>query len=96
MADQQRRSEACSQRLEHFRQIGVWANGGARPGVIRSAWDVLSDAEKSDLFDVAACIASGGQTGEKIITVAESGNGPEIETRRIANDRDFATEARAK
>jgi hypothetical protein len=89
---QQARSAACMARMEHYQQLGVWKHGGARPGVDRSAWDKLTDAEKSEIFDVAACIIAAGQTGERMVTVSAEGNGPEIETRRVMNDRDFATE----
>jgi|GEM_PF-2804749 len=80
-------------RLEHYEQLGVWKHGGAKPGVARAAWDALADAEKSEVFDVAGCITAGGQIGERIVTVTEEGGAPEIETRRVANDRDFAVEA---
>ncbi|MFN3552945.1 MAG: hypothetical protein ACK4UL_07525 [Novosphingobium meiothermophilum] len=84
------RSAACMERMAHYRDLGVWKHGGAKPGVARAAWDMLKPAEKDEVFAIAACIAAGGQTGERIVTVAEEGNGPEIETRRVANDRDFA------
>lgn len=87
---QQARNVACTARMEHYQQLGVWKHGGARPGVDRSAWDKLADAEKSEVFDIAACVIAAGQTGERMVTVSEEGNGPEIETRRVANDRDFA------
>lgn len=90
---QQARNAACMKRMEHYQQLGVWKHGGARPGVDRSAWDKLTDAEKSEVFDLAACIVSVGQLGERMVTVSEEGNGPEIETRRVTNDRDFASEA---
>lgn len=76
--------------MGHYRNLGVWKHGGAKPGVARAAWDVLKPAEKDEVFAIAACIGAGGQTGERIVTVAEEGSGPEIETRRVANDRDFA------
>lgn len=88
------RMQACLKRMKHYQELGVLKHGGAKPGVARAAWDALSDAEKSEVFDVAACITAGGETGDRIITVAEEGNGPEIETRRVANDRDFAAEVR--
>lgn len=89
---QQARNAACMARMEHYQQLGVWKHGGARPGVDRSAWEQLTDAEKSEVFDVAACIVSAGQSGERMVTVSEEGSGPEIETRRVSNDRDFAAE----
>lgn len=76
-----------------YQQLGVWKHGGVRPGVDRPAWDKLSEAEKSEVFDIAACIMAAGQLGERVVTVTEEGNGPEIETRRVSNDRDFAAEA---
>ncbi len=91
---QQARFQACSARLGHFRDLKVWIHGGAKPGVARSAWDQLTDAEKSEIFDIAACVGSGGQVTETMVTVAQEGNGPDIETRRVANDRDFAAEVR--
>lgn len=90
---QQARSAACMARMEHYRKLGVWKHGGARPGVDHSAWDKLTDAEKSEVFDVAGCITAGGQLGERMVTVSEEGNGPEIETQRVSNDRDFLAEA---
>lgn len=90
---QQARNAACMKRMEHYQTLGVWKHGGARPGVDRSAWVKLAAAEKSEVFDIAACIIAAGQTGERMVTVSEEGNGPEIETRRIANDRDFVAEA---
>lgn len=89
---QQARSAACMKRMEHYQQLGVWKHGGARPGVDRSAWDKLTAAEQSEVFNVAGCITAGGQQGERMVTVSEEGNGPEIETRRVANDRNFAAE----
>lgn len=80
--------------MEHYRKLGVWKHGGSRPGVDRSAWDKLTDAEKSEVFDIAACVIAAGQTGERMATVTEEGNGLEIETRRVSNDRDFAVELR--
>lgn len=94
-AAQQARFQACNKRLDHYRQIKVWMHGGAKPGVARAAWYQLTDAKKSEIFDIAGCIASGGQVSESMITVAQEGNGPEIETRRVANDRDFVVENRA-
>lgn len=91
---QQARNAACMKRMEHYQQLGVWKHGGARPGVARAAWDKLTAAEQSEVFDVAGCIAAGGQLGERMVTVAEEGNGPEMETRRVANDRNFAAEHR--
>lgn len=87
------RYQACMKRMEHYQKLGVWKHGGARPGVARAAWDQLTDAEKSEVFDVAGCITAGGQLGERMVTVSEEGNGPEIETRRVSNDRDFVAEA---
>lgn len=87
---QQARFQACMARLDHYRQLGVVTHGGARPGVDRAAWEVLKPAEQAELFDVAACIATGGAVAEKIVTIAQEGEGPEIETRRVTNDRDFA------
>lgn len=89
---QQARNAACMKRMEHYQQLGVWKHGGTRPGVDRSAWDKLTAAEQSEVFDVAGCITAGGQLGERMVTVSEEGNGPEIDTRRVANDRDFAAE----
>lgn len=91
---QQARNAACMERMEHYRKLGVWKHGGSRPGVDRSAWDKLTDAEKSEVFDIAACVIAAGQTGERMATVTEEGNGLEIETRRVSNDRDFAVELR--
>lgn len=93
---QQARNTACVARMEHYQQLGVWKHGGARPGVDRAAWEQLTDAERSEVFDIAACIIEAGQTGERMVTVSEEGNGPEIETRRVANDRDFAAAVAAK
>lgn len=81
-------------RLGHYRTLKVWMHGGAKPGVARSGWDQLSDAEQNEIFDVAGCISTGGQLGEVMVTVAEEGGGPEIGTRRVANDRDFAGEVK--
>lgn len=89
---QQARLHACMQRMAHYQQLGVWKHGGAKPGVARATWDALTDAEKNEVFDLAGCISAGGQVGERIVTVAEEGGGAEIETRRVANDRDFAAE----
>lgn len=93
---QSARNSACQERMKRFQTLGVWVHGGARPGVDRSAWELLTSDEKTEMFEVAACVASAGQVAEKIITVSEQGNGPEIETRRVANDRDFAAEAASK
>lgn len=89
---QSARFHACMERLGHYRRMGVWKHGGAMPGVDRVAWDKLPDAEKSEVFDIAGCISAGGQIGEQWVTVEEEGKGPKIETRRVGNDRDFATE----
>lgn len=90
---QQARYQACLKRMDAYEELRVWKHGGARPGVDSAAWELLSPEEKNEVFDIAGCIAAGGQVGERIVTVAEEGNGPEIETRRVANDRDFAAEA---
>lgn len=71
----------------------MWINGGVKPGVDRTAWDTLDESERAEIFDVAACISTAGQVAERIVIVTQSGNGPEIETRRVANDRNFAAEA---
>jgi len=81
-------------RMEHYQQIGVWKHGGAKPGVARAAWDKLTENEQTEVFDVAGCIMASGQLGERIVTVAEEGNGPEMDTRRVANDRVFAVEVK--
>lgn len=75
--------------MVHYQQLGVWKHGGVRPGVDRAGWDKLTDAEKSEVFDIAACITAAGQIGERMVTVSEEGNGSEIETRRVSNDRSF-------
>ena len=93
-AAQSARFQACMARLGHYRNTRVWVHGGAKPGVVRRGWDQLTDAEKSEVFDIAGCISTGGQVSEIMVTVAEEGNGPEIETRRVANDRDFAGEGK--
>lgn len=87
---QQARLQACNARLVHYRQLGVVKHGGAAPGVDRAAWDSLPGAEQAELFEVAACIASAGAVAEQVVTIAQEGGGPEIETRRVSNDRDFA------
>lgn len=93
---QQARYQACLKRMEDYQNLGVWKHGGVRPGVDASAWELMPEAERTEVFDIAGCIAGGGQIGERIVTVAEEGNGPEIETRRVANDRDFAAAVAAK
>ncbi len=91
---QQARLQACMKRMAHYQQLGVWKHGGAKPGVDRAAWDKLADVERDEVFEVAGCIMAGGQVGERIVTVSGQGNGPEIATRRVANDRDFAAEGK--
>jgi hypothetical protein len=91
---QQVNLEGCMKRMEHYQQIGVWKHGGAKPGVARAAWDKLTENEQTEVFDVAGCIMASGQLGERIVTVAEEGNGPEMDTRRVANDRVFAVEVK--
>lgn len=91
-AAQGARFQACMARLGHYRNMRVWVHGGAKPGVARSGWDQLTDAEKSEVFDIGGCISTGGQLGEVMVTVAEEGDGLEIGTRRVSNDRDFAGE----
>ena len=85
---------ACGERLMHYRDMGVIVAGGAVPLVDRRAWDMLKPKERAEIFDIGACMASAGRVEEKFVTVksADLGN-PEIETLRIANDRDFQKEA---
>lgn len=95
-ADQQQaRHEGCMKRMEHYQQIGVWKHGGAKPGVSRGAWEKLTADEQSEVFDIAACILASGQVGERMVTVAEEGNGPQIETRWVSNGRNFGTETQS-
>lgn len=93
-AAQGARFQACMARLGHYRNLRVWMHGGAKPGVARSGWDQLTVAERNEIFDVSGCISTGGQLGEVTVTVTEEGNGLEIGTRRVANDRDFAAESK--
>ena len=87
---QQARFAACSARLAHYRDMGVVAHGGAKPGVDPAAWGALKPAQQAEIFDIAACIASGGATGPREVTIGQAGGGLDVETRRVANDRDFA------
>lgn len=86
------RSRACEARLVHYRDLGVVRHGGARPGVDREAWVALGNAERREIAEIAACIASGGQVAERIVSITEEGGLRVIATERIANDRDFAGE----
>lgn len=59
---QMARSERCMERHRFWRDDGVWAHGGARPGVVRERWDELTSDQQQEIIDIAACIATGGQT----------------------------------
>ena len=86
---QEARFKGCSARHDAFTQLGVIKHGGARPGVDPDAWENLTEAEQREVFDIAACLASGGQNSERIVTVVEAGTDREIDTLRIANTRQF-------
>lgn len=80
---QEARSAHCTERLTHYRDLGVWVHGGVIPGVRRSAWDELDEAEQDEVFLIAACLATAGMPGERIVTVEEEGRVREIDTRRV-------------
>lgn len=80
---QEVRAKHCSDRLAHYRDLGVWMHGGVTPGVKRAAWDELTEAEQDEVFLIAACLATAGQSGERIVTVEEEGRVREIDTRRV-------------
>lgn len=92
-AKQRARFAACQDRAIFYRSFNVWSHGDVKPAVVRAAWNSIGDYGRSEIFDIAACIASAGQVEQRIVTVVENGIGPEIETRRVNNDRDFAAEA---
>ena len=88
------RLKACVTRMEHFQTTGVWKHGGAAPGVARDEWNRLSDADRTEIFQVAACIGAVGKMEERSVTVSEDGGGPVIETRTLISDSDFSTTER--
>lgn len=88
---QQTQLQACMKRMDHYQQAGVWKHGGAAPGVDRAAWNNLSDAEKTEVFQIAACIGAAGIMQQMTVTVSEEGKGPEIETRTLVSSRDFTS-----
>lgn len=86
---QEARFKGCSARHDAFTQLGVIKHGGARPGVDPEAWEKLTKAEQREVYDVAACLASGGQNSERIVTIVEAGTDREIGTVRVNNTRQF-------
>lgn len=86
---QEARFKGCSARHDALTQLGVIKHGSARPGVDPRAWELLTKAEQREVYDVAACLASGGQNSERIVTIVEAGTDREIGTVRVNNTRQF-------
>lgn len=86
---QEARFKGCSARHDAYTKLGVIKHGGARPGVDPAAWEKLTKDEQREVFDIAACLATGGQNSERVVTVVEAGTDREIATIRVNNTRTF-------
>ncbi|MFO6447839.1 hypothetical protein ACLBKU_11895 [Erythrobacter sp. NE805] len=80
---QKARTTRCFADYERLRDLGVWAHGGAVPGVNEAAWQQLTEAEQTNLITTAACIGLGGKAGTRIVTVQEAGGVRDLATRRV-------------
>lgn len=86
---QKTRLGQCNSRMAHYRAMGLWLHGDATPVVDRAKWEGLSMREKSEIFDIAACIGAAGQVLAMQVSVLDSDGGKVIEARRVMSVNDF-------
>ena len=70
---QQTLMKYCMARNRALRDAGIIKHGGARPGVMPGTWKGLTDAQRREVIELAACIDASGMPGTREGVVVEAG-----------------------
>lgn len=70
---QQTLMKYCMARNRALRDAGIIKHGGARPGVMPGTWKGLTEAQRREVIELAACIDAGGMPGPIEGVVVQAG-----------------------